>query len=114
VVKRFEDLIAWQKARLLSVAIYKAFEDNKDYGFKDQIQRSSVSVMNNIAEGFERKTKKEFSYFLSIAKGSYGEVRSMLVLSKDLKKLSTEIADSLLEQAEEISKIIAGLMNSLK
>lgn len=114
MVKRFEDLIAWQKARLLSVAIYKAFEDNKDYGFKDQIQRSSVSVMNNIAEGFERKTKKEFSYFLSIAKGSCGEVRSMLVLSKYLKKLSTEIADSLLEQAEEISKIIAGLMNSLK
>lgn len=114
MVKRFEDLIAWQKARLLSVAIYKAFEDNKDYGFKDQIQRSSVSVMNNIAEGFERKTKKEFSYFLSIAKGSCGEVQSILVLSKDLKKLSTEIADSLLEQAEEISKIIAGLMNSLK
>ena len=113
-MKRFEDLIVRQKARLLSVAIYKAFEDNKDYGFKDQIQRSSVSVMNNIAEGFERKTKKEFSYFLSIAKGSCGEVRSMLVLSKDLKKLSTEIADSLLEQAEEISKIIAGLMNSLK
>lgn len=57
-MKRFEDLIAWQKARLLSVAIYKAFEDSKDYGFKDQIQRSSVSVMNNIAEGFERKTNK--------------------------------------------------------
>lgn len=114
MVKRFEDLIAWQKARLLSVAIYKAFEDSKDYGFKDQIQRAAVSAMNNIAEGFERKTKKEFSYFLSIAKGSCGEVRSMLVLAKDLKKLSTETADSLLQQAEETSKIIAGLMNSLK
>lgn len=113
-MKRFEDLIAWQKARLLSVAIYKAFEDSKDYGFKDQIQRAAVSAMNNIAEGFERKTKKEFSYFLSIAKGSCGEVRSMLVLAKDLKKLSTETADSLLQQAEETSKIIAGLMNSLK
>lgn len=114
MVERFEDLIAWQKAKLLCLSVYQAFEDSKDYGFKDQIQRSSVSVMNNIAEGFERKTKKEFSYFLSIAKGSCGEVRSMLVLSKDLKKLSIETSDRLLQQAEEISKIIAGLMNSIR
>ncbi len=69
--------MAWQKAKDLSVAIYRLFETRKDFGFKDQIQRASVSVMNNIAEGFERKGDKEFAYFLYIAKGSYGEVRSM-------------------------------------
>jgi len=63
VVKRFEDLIAWQKVKLFCVKIYQAFEDNKDLGFKDQIQRVVVSAMKNIVEGFERKGNKEFSYF---------------------------------------------------
>jgi four helix bundle protein len=76
-IERFEDIMAWQKAKDLSVAIYRLFETIKDFGFKDQIQRASVSVMNNIAEGFERKGNKEFAYFLYIAKGSCGEVRSM-------------------------------------
>ena len=67
--ERFEDIIAWQKAKILTVCIYKLFELSKDYGFKDQIQRASVSIMNNIAEGFERKSNNEFKYFLYIAKG---------------------------------------------
>ena len=62
-IERFEDIIAWQKAKLLSVEIYKHLENSKDYGFRDQIQRASVSVMNNIAEGFERKSNKEFTFF---------------------------------------------------
>jgi len=74
-IERFEDIIAWQKAKELAVKIYRLFETSKDYSFKDQIQRASVSVMNNIAEGFERKTNNEFKQFLFIAKGSCGEVR---------------------------------------
>ncbi len=74
-MERFEDIIAWQKAKDLSVMIYRLFEHSKDFGFKDQIQRASVSIMNNIAEGFERKGNKEFAYFLFISKGSCGEVR---------------------------------------
>ncbi len=62
-IERFEDIIAWKKAKDLSVEIYRLFEQHKDFGFKDQIQRASVSVMNNIAEGFERKGNKEFAYF---------------------------------------------------
>lgn len=77
-IERFEDIIAWQKAKDLSVLIYKDFDNSKDFSFKDQIQRASVSVMNNVAEGFERKTNNEFKQFLFIAKGSCGEVRSML------------------------------------
>lgn len=85
---RFEDIIAWQKAKELTIQVYQLFENSKDFGFKDQIQRASVSVMNNIAEGFERKSNNEFKHFLFIAKGSCGEVRSMLYLAKELNKIS--------------------------
>ena len=87
-MKRFEDSIAWQKSKLLSLEIYRTFAELRDYGFKDQIQRASVSTMNNIAEGFERKGDIEFRRFLYIAKGSAGEVRSMLILGLDLGYVS--------------------------
>ena len=89
-IERFEDILAWQKAKNMTVLVYRLFEQSKDYSFKDQIQRASVSVMNNIAEGFERKGNKEFARFLYIAKGSCGEVRSMLILSKELGKITEE------------------------
>ncbi len=89
-IGRFEDVIAWQKAKELTIQIYKLFEQSKDFGFKDQIQRASVSIMNNIAEGFERKSNNEFRQFLFVAKGSCGEVRSMLILAKDLKCIAME------------------------
>jgi len=75
---RFEEILGWQKAKELTINIYKSFSNCKDFAFKDQIQRASVSIMNNVAEGFERKSNKEFKQFLFIAKGSAGEVRSML------------------------------------
>lgn len=77
-VERFEDIFAWQKAKELTKEIYLLFEHCKDYGFKDQVQRAAVSIMNNIAEGYERRSNLEFKQFLFIAKGSCGEVRSML------------------------------------
>lgn len=86
--QKFEDLICWQKSKNLAVEIYKNFLTNKDYGFKDQIQRAGISVSNNIAEGFERKSNKEFSQFLYIAKGSCGEVRSMLHVAKELNYIT--------------------------
>ncbi len=113
-IERFEDIIAWQKAKDLSVAIYRLFEESKDFGFRDQIQRASVSVMNNIAEGFERKGNKELAHFLYIAKGSCGEVRSMLILAKELKKISEEDFKDKYDLAEEISKMISGFIRSLK
>ncbi|MEZ5173883.1 MAG: four helix bundle protein [Bacteroidia bacterium] len=72
-IARFEDSIAWQKAKQLCVEVFKIFESHKDFSFRDQIQRAAVSVMNNIAEGFERKGNKEFAYFLFVAKGSCGD-----------------------------------------
>lgn len=67
-IEKFEDIIAWQKSRILSIAVYEAFSSVKDYGFKDQIQRASVSIMNNIAEGFERRGDKEFKHFYLLQK----------------------------------------------
>ncbi|MCS3112293.1 four helix bundle protein [Segatella hominis] len=110
---RFEDIIAWQKAKELTIQVYQLFENSKDFGFKDQIQRASVSVMNNIAEGFERKSNNEFKHFLFIAKGSCGEVRSMLYLAKELNKISNDDFESLFALSEEISKILSGLIKTL-
>jgi len=112
-IERFEDIIAWQKAKVLTVMIYELFEESKDYGFKDQIQRASVSIMNNIAEGFERKSNNEFKHFLFIAKGSCGEVRSMLYLSKELEKIKETSFNELFALAEEISKVLSGLIKTL-
>jgi len=110
---RFEDIIAWQKAKELTIQVYQLFENSKDFGFKDQIQRASVSVMNNIAEGFERKSNNEFKQFLFIAKGSCGEVRSMLYLAKELNKISDNDFELLFVLSGEISKIISGLIKTL-
>ena len=93
--------------------IYRLFEQSKDFAFKDQIQRASVSVMNNIAEGFERKGNKEFAYFLYVAKGSCGEVRSMLILAKELGKITEKEYEITFKEAEEISKMISGFIKTL-
>jgi four helix bundle protein len=79
----FEDLKVWQRARTLTNAIYNTMRACKDYAFRDQIQRAATSVMNNISESFERRTKKDFAHFLDLAKGSAGEVRSMLYLGEN-------------------------------
>jgi len=112
-IEKFEDIIAWQKAKDLTLFIYKEFNGNKDYSFKDQIQRASVSVMNNIAEGFERRGDKEFSHFLFIAKGSCGEVRSMLYLALSLGYINQQNYNKYLTLSEEISKILSGLIKTL-
>ena len=110
---KFEDIIAWQKAREMTGIIYRKFSTCKDYGFRDQIQRASVSVMNNIAEGFERKGDKEFSHFLYIAKGSCGEVRSMIYLALDLGYITKGEYDELFGISFEISRILSGFIKKL-
>jgi len=112
-IEKFEDIISWKKAKTLTIDIYKTFEDSKDFGYKNQIERASVSIMNNIAEGFERRSNKEFKQFLFIAKGSCGEVRSMLYLGKDLNKISEEKFHKLYNLSIEISKLLSGLIKTL-
>jgi len=113
IIKKFEDVIAWQKAKKLTIDIYKNFEHCRDYNFKNQIQRATVSIMNNIAEGFERQTNKELVNFLYISKGSCGETRSMISLAVELKYLPREKAIILYQSSVEVSKIISGLIKTL-
>lgn len=88
-------------------------KSNKDFGFKDQIQRASVSVMNNIAEGFERKGDKEFQRYLFIAKGSAGEVRSMSYMALELNYINQEEFKTIHNLSEEISKMLSGFIKAL-
>lgn len=112
-IQAFEDIIAWKKAQELTVEIYKLTGSMKDYGYKDQLQRASVSIMNNIAEGFERQSNKDFRKFLFIAKGSCGEVRSMLRLGESLKLINSNDSRQLILLSSEVSMILSGLIKSL-
>lgn len=113
LIDKFEDIIAWQKSKELTKLIYSKFAESKDYSFRDQIQRASVSIMNNIAEGFERKSNNEFKYFLYISKGSCGEVRSMLLLAYELNKISIADYQEMNLLSEEISKMLSGFIKTL-
>ncbi len=113
-IEQFEDLRIWQKARELVKFVYQNFGILKDYGFRDQIQRASVSVMNNIAEGFERNSNKEFIRFLDFSKSSCGEVRSMSYIAKDLNYINDSKFTKLNEHCISLSKSIASLIRHLK
>lgn len=112
-IEKFEDIIAWQKGKELTLTIYRVSKNCNDFGFKNQIERASVSIMNNIAEGFERRTNKELKSFLFIAKGSAGEVRSMLNLGLELKYVQKEDYDKMYGLTLGISKLLSGFIKTL-
>ncbi len=116
-IERFEDLIAWQKARELTQAIYQMSRQGalaKDLGLARQIQRAAVSIMSNIAEGFERGGRREFHQFLSTAKASCAEVRSQLYVAFDVGYLGDSDFLQLLAQAEEVGRVVGGLRASVE
>src|SRR5918999_753940 len=111
-IERFEDFVAWQKARVLTADIYKVTSQGdfaKDFGLKDQIRRAAVSIMSNIAEGFERGRSAEFHQFLSVAKASCAELRSQLYVAFDAGYLNQEIFSELMKKAAEVGQVIGGL-----
>jgi len=115
-VEKFEDLIVWQKAHDLAVSIYRLTGREpfcRDYGLRDQIQRAAVSVMSNIAEGFERYSRPEFRQFLSVARGSVAEVRSQLHLARSLKYVTGEDFETISFLCKDISNLIGALRKSL-
>ncbi len=112
-INSFEEIIAWKKAEELAVFIYSKLKECRDYSFRDQIQRASVSIMNNIAEGFERGGNKEFRNFLYIAKASSAEVRSMLGLALKLNYISNSDHAKLISLSIEISKLLSGFIKTL-
>lgn len=117
-VKRFEELWIWQQARILVKEIYSDFgpgtPGERDFGFRGQIQKAGVSIMNNIAEGFERGTDALFASHLDIAKGSCGEVRSMYYSAEDLGYVSAETAEARRSRAKQISAGIASFIEHLR
>ena len=111
-IEKFEDLIAWQKARELTKNIYRVTKQGdffKDFGLRDQIRRASVSIMSNIAEGFERGGRSEFHQFLVYAKGSCAEFRSQLYVALDAEYIDAITFQNLDVLARETSRIVGGL-----
>ncbi|MBL7915935.1 MAG: four helix bundle protein [Bacteroidia bacterium] len=116
-IVKFEDIQAWQRARELNKMIYAESNlpnFNKDFALKDQIRKSSISIMSNIAEGFERKSNKEFKYFLNVAKGSAGELRSQLYICFDLNYINEEVFIRCQKMASEISSMINNFIKYLE
>src|SRR5919205_410000 len=116
-IERFEDFVAWQKARALTAAIYKATSEGnfaRDFGLRDQIRRAAVSIMSNIAEGFERGRAAEFHQVLSVARASCAELRSQLYVALDAQYVNQEVFYELMRIAIEVGHIIGGLRASVE
>lgn len=113
-IVKFEDLIAWQKAQDLAVEVYRTFTAIKDFDFRSQIRSAAVSVSNNIAEGFDSISKKDFMRFLNIARNSCNEVKSMCYLAERLNYAETTKKDGLINFCNEVTKIIVGLIRAIE
>ena len=116
-IERFEDLQAWKEARALVSQIYRTIRTaeslKRDYRFRDQIAAAAVSVMSNVAEGFSRRSDREFTQYLFIAKGSCAEVQSLLYVALDQEYINQTNFEALYEQAEKAAKLISGLITYL-
>ena len=117
MVDKFEDLIAWQKARTLTGRVYEITNDGafaRDFGLRDQIRRAALSVMSNLAEGFARGGRAEFHQFLVVAKGSCSEMRSQLYVAKDVGYIADAKFESLMAETDELQRIIGGLRSAVQ
>ena len=113
-IDKFEDIESWKEARILVREIYQLFANLKDYGFRDQIQRTAISVMSNIAEGFDRNTNKEFIQFLVIARGSVSEVRSLSYAAMDIGYIDKNTFCGISEHCFKLTNLINGFIRYLR
>ena len=113
-IQKFEDLIVWKESVRLSVDIYKSLKNCKDYGLRDQIQRSAVSIPSNISEGFDRKGNKEFIQFLYIAKGSCSELRTQLYIAVETQTIDKLKGLDFIENTKKISAMLYKLIKVRK
>ncbi len=113
-VNGFEDLEVWKRAARLSAAIYRELQNLKDYGFRDQITRSGLSIPSNIAEGFERKSHKEFAVFLNYARGSCGELRTQVHIGREIGYISAAAGKAWMAESKEISAMITALIKTTR
>jgi four helix bundle protein len=113
-IEHFEDIEAWKEARVLVREIYRFFAGVKDYSFKDQIQRASISIMSNISEGFDRGSNREFIQFLIIAKGSVSEVKSLSYAALDIGYIDENLFNKISERCYKLTNLINGFIRYLK
>ena len=109
----FEDLEVWKRSKSLAVEICTVLRDCRDYGFRDQITRSAVSVPSNISEGAERPGRAEFRQFLGYAKGSAGELRTQVLIAGDLQYLTAGQTSRMADECRELSRMLWGLIRSM-
>lgn len=110
---RFEDMDVWKRSSRLSVSIYRHFSDVRDFGFKDQITRSGLSVPSNIAEGVERSTTKEKKNFLNYSKSSCGELRTQIYIGVEIGYIPRDMGKIWIKETEEISSMLKGFIKYL-
>lgn len=113
-IEKFEDIEAWKESRLLVKEIYSYFRNVKDYSFRDQIQRASLSIMSNISEGFDRGTNREFIQFLIIARGSVSEVKSLSYAALDIGYIDKDALKKIHERCSKLTNLINGFIRYLK
>ena len=113
-VKNFEELVIWKMSREIVNQIYADFKSCRDYGFRDQITRAGISIMNNISEGFCRSSDAEFKQFLNISKGSAGEIKSMYYIAEDQLYITTDLALLRRNKTQQLINSISSFMNYLK
>jgi len=113
-IEKFEDLSIWQESKDLAIDIYKSLKDCRDFSFRDQMQRAAISVPSNIAEGFERSTNKDFTKFLYYATGSCGELRTQLIIAKEIELLKAYQVDQLIDHSRKLSAMTHKFINSRK
>ncbi|WP_322845923.1 four helix bundle protein [Pseudomonas sp. B33.4] len=109
----FEKLVVWQRSKCLAVGIFREFARCGDFGFKDQITRSAMSVPSNIAEGMERRSCKEKVHFLWIAKASCGELRTQILIGRDIAYIAEPLAENWIMETRELSRMLGGLINKI-
>jgi four helix bundle protein len=114
VILKFEDLEVWKRSSRLCADLYKYFQDIKDFGFRDQITRSALSIPSNIAEGVERDSKKDFDRFLQYSKGSCGELRAQIYIGIDIDYIEPAVGKKWIQETKELSAMLVGLSKSLR
>ena len=110
---RFKELEVWQRAQALSVDIYRYFSAHPDFGFRDQITRSGLSIPSKSAEGYERSARKERARFLAYAKGSSGELHTQILIGSEIGYIDAETARGWCAETEELSRMLQGLIKAL-
>lgn len=112
-MEAFEELDVWKRSSRICITLYRKLQGSKEWGFRDQITRSALSISSNIAEGYERSSRKEYVQFLRFAKGSCGELRTQLYIGREAGLLDESLASAMIDESGEISRMLGSMIAKL-